>query len=123
MEEHALKHAAKVDEQALMLPRGHSPSRSSSATGKAAALRAGTDMACESYADLRRSLSERLVSVGELDAAVARVLASKFRLGVFDPPGRVPYSRLGLEVLGAPAHKAKAVEAAQKGEAESPLFP
>ncbi|KAK9802811.1 hypothetical protein WJX73_010724 [Symbiochloris irregularis] len=86
-----------------------------SAEGNAAALRAGTDQACTSYAGLNQSLSQRLVTVEDIDTATARVLHSRFRLGLFDPPDRVPYTAIGVSDLGSPAHLAKAREAAQKG--------
>ena len=72
-------------------------------------------MACTSYKDLHESLSQGLVSKAHLDIAVARVLSSKFKLGVFDPPDKVPYAKLGEETLGAPEHLAKAREAAARG--------
>ena len=89
---------------------------SSSAEGNADALRAGTDMACESYATLNQSLTQGLVSEEDINRAVARVLTSKFNLGLFDPPSDVPYTAIGLDILGAPYHRALATEAARKGE-------
>ena len=89
--------------------------RSSSAAGNADALKAGTDMACTSYANLHQSLSQGLVSETDIDTAVARVLASRMRLGIFDPPADVPYSQYGLDMLGSPTHRATANWAAQRG--------
>ena len=88
---------------------------SSSAKGNAVALKAGTDMNCEDYSGLRQSYLQGLVTAGDIRRAAGRVLEHKFRLGVLDPPARVPFSSIPSSVIGAPYHKLKAVQAAQKG--------
>ena len=55
-----------------------------------------------------------LVSAADIDAAAGRVLAAKFRLGVFDAPEQVPFSAIPASAIGSDAHLALALEAAQK---------
>ena len=92
---------------------------STSAEGNAAALKAGTDLNCESYADLRASYLQGLVTKADIERATTRVMEHKFRLGVMDPPGNVPFSDIPSSAIGAPHHLLKAVQAAQKGGAYS----
>ena len=91
------------------------PACSTSAEGNAAALKAGTDLNCESYGDLRLSYLEGLVSKEDIQRAASRVMAHKFRLGVMDPPSAVPFSNIPATVIGAPYHLLKATQAAQRG--------
>ena len=54
------------------------------------------------------------MSAADIDAAAGRVLAAKFRLGVFDAPEQVPFSAIPASAIGSDAHLALALEAAQK---------
>eukprot|EP00887_Chlorella_sp_A99_P002667 scaffold6.g2667.t1 len=54
------------------------------AEGAAAALRAGTDLACKHYDALRGALERGLVRQAEVDAALERLLVSRLRQGHFD---------------------------------------
>ena len=47
--------------------------------------------------------------------AARRVLTARYRLGMFQPPGSVPFASIGPEVIGSAEHKAAAVEAVEKG--------
>ena len=51
----------------------------------------------------------------DIKRATGRILAHKFRLGMFDPPDSVPYTKLPKSIIGTEEHRQKAVEAAQKG--------
>ncbi len=79
----------------------------------ALALRHGCDLNCGcTYNDLLLAVRENLVTETEVDASLRRLLATKFKLGLFDPPARVPYSRLSTTVVDSPAHRALARRAA-----------
>ena len=54
----------------------------------AATLKAGTDLACTSYAALHEALERKLVTEADLDRALSRVLRTRFRLGLFAPHER-----------------------------------
>lgn len=77
-------------------------------------------MNCEDYSGLKASYLAGLVTKAQLQAAARRVLEHKLRLGVLDPPARVPFTTVPSSVIGAPSHLLKAVQAAQKGELCSP---
>jgi beta-glucosidase len=81
----------------------------------ARSLRAGTDLACgPEYRSLVEAVRRGMVAEAEVDTAVTRLMRARFRLGVFDPPERVPYTRTASTANEAPAHAALAVEAARK---------
>jgi beta-glucosidase len=81
----------------------------------ALALKAGTDLSCgPEYASLTQAVTRGLVTEAQVDTALARLLRARFRLGMFDPPARVPYAAMPASVNDAPAHRVLAREAARK---------
>jgi beta-glucosidase len=81
----------------------------------ALALKAGCDMACVcSYEHLDEAVERGLVTEEEIDTALARTLATRFKLGMFDPPEQVPFASTPMSVVGCQAHKDLAYEAALK---------
>ena len=76
---------------------------------------AGSDLDDGSYAiALPKALSEGLLTEKDIDQSLRRVLTVRFRLGEFDPPDMVPYSKLGPEVIDSPAHRKLALRMAQE---------
>jgi beta-glucosidase len=87
----------------------------SMAEGAAKAVRAGTDLACgKEYATLIEAVQKGYIREDEIDRAVKRLFVARFRLGMFDPPDRVPFSRLGMDQVASPKHQQLALEAAEK---------
>lgn len=85
------------------------------AEAAAVALRAGCDLNCgDTYAALGEAVRLGLVSEADIDAAVRRLFAVRFRLGLFDPPERVPYAQIPPAVVDSPAHRALALQAARE---------
>ena len=85
------------------------------ASAAALALTRGCDLECGStYRHLGEALERGLVSMADIDRALSRVLATRFKLGMFDPPEQVPYASTPLSVIGSDEHKALAYEAAVK---------
>jgi beta-glucosidase len=85
------------------------------AEAAAMALRGGTDLNCgDSYRSLTDAVRRGLVAEGAVDTALARLLRARFRLGMFDPPERVPYASIPFSANDAPAHRALALEAAHE---------
>ena len=81
----------------------------------ASALRAGTDLDCgRGYAALGRALARGLCAESDLDRALVRLFAARFRLGLFDPPELVPWTRLPPSAIESPEHLALAREAAAR---------
>ncbi|WP_129842741.1 glycoside hydrolase family 3 C-terminal domain-containing protein [Streptomyces sp. RFCAC02] len=86
--------------------------------GLAAALRAGVDSFTDhgedggpTVARLTAALERGLIDRADVDAAVARLLAMRFRLGLFDPE-RDPYA--ADAAFDTPAHRELAREAAEQ---------
>ncbi len=83
------------------------------AESAALAVRAGCDLNCGcTYNDLTVAVRDGLIGEAEIDVALRRLLATKFRLGLFDPPGRGPFAQLSTAIVDSPAHRALARRAA-----------
>jgi len=86
-----------------------------SAEAAAMGLRGGTDLNCgRAYSALGDAVRRGLVSEQDVDASLARLLRARFRLGMFDPEGRVPYASTPISENDSPAHRTLALEAARK---------
>lgn len=82
----------------------------------ALAINNGCDVNCGcAFNFLANAVRQGMVSEETLDRALTRALATRFKLGLFDEPGKGPWDRLGAESIGKPAHRALALEAAEKG--------
>ena len=66
------------------------------------------------YNMLQVSLEKNLVTEAEIDRAVRNELTSRFRVGMFDPPEMVPWSKLTLADSDTPAHRALALKIAEQ---------
>jgi beta-glucosidase len=81
----------------------------------AMALRAGCDLNCgNEYRSLPAALKQGLVSEADIDTAVKRVLEARFRLGMFDPPEKVPYARIPFSVVDSSEHRKLSLQAARE---------
>lgn len=79
----------------------------------AIAVQAGTDLECgNAYPSLGNAVKEGLIDENEIDISVKRILEARFKLGMFDPPEMVPFSK--LNEIDTPEHKAVALETARK---------
>jgi beta-glucosidase len=75
----------------------------------------GCDLECGSvYRSLGDALKQGLLTERDLDVSVTRLMRTRIRLGMFDPPERVPYARIPYSVNEAPEHDRLARRAAQK---------
>jgi beta-glucosidase len=94
--------------------RGHNVAPSMAAAS-ARAVKAGTDLSCGTeYRSLIPALEQKLIDETEINTSVRRLLTARFRLGMFDPPERVPYARIPYSVVESAAHQALSLEAARK---------
>ena len=81
----------------------------------ALAVAAGTDLNCGvTFDSLGVAVRAGLLSEAELDTAVRRLFRARVRLGMFDPPNRVPYASIPYSVNDSEAHRALALETARK---------
>jgi beta-glucosidase len=80
-----------------------------------AAVKAGTDLTCGTeYRALVDEVKAGRIPVAEIDRAVERLFVARFRLGMFDPQERVPYSKIPISQNDSSAHREVAREAARK---------
>jgi len=80
----------------------------------AMAMAAGTDLNCGvTFNHLGEAIRSGLLSEDALDVAVRRLLRARFRLGMFDPPDRVPWADIPYSVNDSPEHGALALETAR----------
>jgi len=81
----------------------------------ALALNAGCDLNCGcTYPMLTVACKKGLVSEEAIDTALARLLRTRFKLGMFNPPGSGKYGKLGRNVINCEKHKQLALKAAEK---------
>ncbi|MDR1420420.1 MAG: glycoside hydrolase family 3 C-terminal domain-containing protein [Treponema sp.] len=81
----------------------------------AMALNAGCDLNCGcTFPELTVSFKKGLVTEEAINTALARLLRTRFKLGMFDPPEDDPYSGLSGDVINCEKHQKLAREAAEK---------
>jgi beta-glucosidase len=81
-----------------------------------AAVKAGTDLTCGTeYLTLVDEVKAGHITEAEIDRSVGRLFVARFRLGMFDPPERVPYSKIPISENDSRAHR----EAAREAEREA----
>jgi beta-glucosidase len=81
----------------------------------AAAVKAGCDLNCgEAYGALLIAERKGLIEEATIDCAVKRLFTARFRLGMFDPPERVPYAAIPISANDSPEHRALALRAARE---------
>ena len=79
----------------------------------ALALKNGCDLSCGcTFEHLGEALEQGLISQADIDLALSRVLATRFKLGMFDPPDQVPYAATPMSVVGSKKHRDLAYRAA-----------
>lgn len=61
-----------------------------------------------------KAVEQGLLTEEHIDQALRRVLKVRFRLGEFDPPEMVPYTKLTPDVIDSPAHRQLALRLAQE---------
>ncbi len=95
--------------------------RKTAAEAFAVSLKAGTDLLCDfggakgvEASAIVQAVREGLVTEAEVDQAARRLFEARMRLGLFDPPGTGPYAKITAADNDTPAHRALALQAAQK---------
>lgn len=81
----------------------------------ALALARGVNLNCgDTYTRLPEAVRQGLIKENQVDSALAILLRTRFKLGLFDPQNATPYDQLGPEVVNSAAHRALAKEVALK---------
>jgi beta-glucosidase len=85
------------------------------AQASALTIKAGTDLTCgNEYGTLAPAVQDGIVSVDDIDRSVKRLFEARVRLGMFDPPELVPWSKLSLADNDTAGHRALALQAARE---------
>jgi beta-glucosidase len=81
----------------------------------AVAVKAGCNLCCGGdYNALVRAVQKGLITEKEIDLALYYTLWTRFRLGLFDPAGKVPYSKITIKDNDTPEHRQVALEIARQ---------
>jgi len=81
----------------------------------AAAVKAGCNLSCGGdYNALVRAVQKGLITEKEIDQALYYTLWTRFRLGLFDPAEKVPYSKITIKDNDTPEHRQLALEIARQ---------
>ncbi len=79
------------------------------------AVRNGCDVNCGNmFGNLLIAHQEGLITEEEISQAVTRLMATRMRLGMFDPEDMVPFASIPYEVVDSPKHRELALETAKK---------
>lgn len=82
----------------------------------AAAIKAGINLDCSAILqnDVLAAVNQKLLTVKEVDASLAKVLRTEFKLGFYDDPQQSPYHTYLADSVANPAHVALARKVAQQ---------
>lgn len=81
----------------------------------ALAVKMGCDLNCGcTYEHIPAAVAQGLLSEADLDVCLTRLFTARMRLGMFDPPERVPFAATPYEVNDCEEHRKIAIETAQK---------
>ena len=94
--------------------RGHKYEPNAAAAASVA-VKTGTDFACDTqYANLPEAVKQGLITEAQIDKSLGRLFVARIKLGMFDPPERVPFSKIPYSEVDSAAHRNLALEAARK---------
>jgi len=85
----------------------------------AASVKAGTDIECgfaqgQAYPALIDAVHQNLITEAELDTSLHRLFLARIRLGMFDPAGSYPYSRIPFSEVNSAPHRQISLQAARE---------
>jgi len=81
----------------------------------ALAINNGCDLNCGvMYLNLLLALKEGLITEDAIDRACVRLMTTRMKLGMFDPPEKVPYASIPYEVTDCDEHRAFALEVSKR---------
>jgi beta-glucosidase len=94
--------------------RGHKY-KATAAEASAVAVQAGTDLTCgNEYRSLVDAVKSSLITEPEINRSLERLFVARFKLGMFDPAERVPFSKIPYSENDSAGHRRVALEAARK---------
>ena len=87
------------------------------AEGSAIAVQRGVDNECNTYQKMKDdsdyhsyidAVQQGFLKESEIDRALVRLFTARIKLGMFDPPEMVPYTRIDEKLLDSPEHRSLA---------------
>lgn len=85
------------------------------AEAAALAVRKGCDLNCgNSYLALMEAVEKGYITEEDIDVSVKRLFTARFKLGMFDPPERVPFTSTPFAMNDAPEHAEAALRVARE---------
>jgi beta-glucosidase len=85
------------------------------AQAAAVSVKAGTDLSCgKEYRAVTEAVHQGLISESAIDESLKRLFIARVRLGMFDPPERVPFSKISMKDVDTQEHRELALEAARE---------
>src|ERR1035441_7552320 len=95
--------------------KGHLKGQITPEEAVAKSLIAGCDFSDKEFETyIPAAVGKGMLPEARLNDAVFRVLRDRIRLGEFDPPALVPYSKISTNVICSPEHRALALKVAQE---------
>lgn len=83
------------------------------AESAALAIQRGCDLGCDQvFEEIPKAIRRGLITEADVDRALERVLLTRFKLGMFDPPQNVPFTSIPVDVIGCDEHRTIAYQAA-----------
>ncbi len=81
----------------------------------ALAVKAGCDLECGGdYIALVGAVKQGKITEAQIDVSVKRLMTARMRMGMFDPPSLVPWSKIPLSIVNCDSHKDLALQAARE---------
>ena len=78
-------------------------------------VKAGTDLSCgDEYTFLLEAVRNKLLTEADVDQAVRRLMRARFQLGMFDPPDKVPFSKIAMSENDSEPHRQLSLQAAHE---------
>ncbi len=97
------------------LVQGHGGGKMDYVEAVARSVMAGCDFSDKEYRQqIPAAVRDGRITETRLNDALARVLRVRMKLGEFDPQERLPWSKIPLDVIDGPAHRALALKAARQ---------
>ncbi len=85
------------------------------AAASAAAVQAGTQLDCGTeYKSLVEAVHRNLIPEADINRAVEKLFVARIRLGMFDPPDRVPFSHLSIADVSTADNQALSLKVARE---------
>ena len=85
------------------------------AAGSAAGVLAGTDTDCgTAYLALTDAVHRNLITEAQIDVSVKRLFTARMKLGMFDPPAKVPYASVPFSQVNSPEDASLALRASRE---------